>query len=107
MDNDEMPEGALLREMREETGLSVQPLRLEGIVPLAGWREMRGILLIYRCRLLAADHSPGSEQVPAAADDVTEARWFTPGEVPWAEIAFESTADLVRKWAAELVGGAG
>ncbi len=71
MDDDEMPEDTLLREVREETGLSVEPLRLEGIVPLAGWREKRGILLIYRCRLLAVDPSRGSEQIPAPADDAT------------------------------------
>ncbi len=92
MDFDEMPEEALMREILEETGLTVRVLGLAGIVPLAGWQEKRGILLVYRAEPLAA-------REPAAADDVSEARWFVEDDLPWDEVAFESTADFLRAWA--------
>jgi ADP-ribose pyrophosphatase YjhB (NUDIX family) len=90
MDADELPEEALVREVAEETGITVAVSGLQGVAPLAGWSERRGILLLY---LAAAD---GGEPLPA--DDVSEARWFGREEVPWDELAFESTAEYIRKW---------
>ncbi len=91
MDVDEMPEQALVREVAEETGVAVRVLRLQGIAPLAGWKEPRGILLLY-----LAEPVGGEAQ---AGDDVSDARWFTRDEVPWDELAFESTAQYVAGWA--------
>ncbi len=93
MDADELPEEALVREVREETGLMVRVLDLAGVAPLAGWKERRGILLLYRAEPSAV------ERTPVAGDDVSEARWFTAGEVPWDELAFESTSEYVADWA--------
>lgn len=94
MDFDELPEDALVREIDEETGLRVRILGMVGIVPLAGWHEKRGILLVYRAEPLSGEAQP--------ADDVSEARWFAPPELPWADIAFPSTADFLRQWIANL-----
>ncbi len=90
MDYDEMPEEALVREIMEETGVMVRVLGLGGIVPLAGWHEKRGILLVYQAEPVSGE--------PAPADDVSEARWFAADELPWNEVAFESTADFLREW---------
>ena len=90
MDADELPEEALLREVAEETGLTVRVLRLLGVAPLAGWVERRGILVLYRAE-------PVSGEL-AASDDVSEARWFTRAEIPWEELAFESTGQFLREW---------
>ncbi len=90
MDADELPEEALVREVTEETGVTVQVTRLGGVAPLAGWRERRGILLLYHAEPTGGDARPG--------DDVTEARWFGRDEIPWDELAFESTAEYVREW---------
>ena len=98
MDEDEMPEAALARELTEETGLTVNVERLLGVVPLGGWEEKRGILLVYTGQPAGG--------VLAAADDVTEARWFAPAELPWDEIAFSSTAEFLRSWIADLQPGA-
>jgi 8-oxo-dGTP diphosphatase len=94
MDADELPEEALAREVREETGMQIRVERQLGIVPLGGWQERRGILLVY------AAAATGGELAPA--DDVTEAVWFAPAEIPWSEIAFPSTADFLRDWMARL-----
>lgn len=94
MDADELPEEALTREVAEETGLRVRVLPpVHAIAPLAGWAERRGILLLYRAE-------PVGGHV-AAGDDVSEVRWFSRAEIPWAELAFESTAQFLRAWAAQ------
>jgi ADP-ribose pyrophosphatase YjhB (NUDIX family) len=91
MDADELPEEALVREVAEETGITVTVSGLQGVAPLAGWNARRGILLLYLA-------TAGGEQ-PIPGDDVSEARWFGRDEVPWEELAFESTAEYLRKWA--------
>jgi hypothetical protein len=58
---------------------------------LAGWNERRGILVIYRAEPIGG--------MLAAHDDVSDARWFAPAEIPWATLAFESTAQVLREWA--------
>ena len=90
MDADELPEEAVVREVAEETGLTIRVLDLHGIAPLAGWAERRGILLLYTAQPVAGDIT--------ADDDVSEVAWFTREEIPWAELAFESTAQFLREW---------
>jgi ADP-ribose pyrophosphatase YjhB (NUDIX family) len=97
MDADELPEEALAREVAEETGVAVRVRRLQGIAPLAGWAERRGILLLYRAEPVAGEVEPG--------DDVSEARWFRGEEIPWDELAFESTAEFVRDWVNDAPDG--
>ena len=93
MDADELPEEALVREIAEETGLLVRVAPpVHAIAPLAGWAERRGILLLYRAEPVGG--------AMAAGDDVSEVRWFGREEIPWAELAFESTAEFLREWAA-------
>ncbi len=94
MDADELPEDALVREVAEETGLRVTVEGLLGIAPLAGWEERRGILLLYLAR-------PVSGHL-AARDDVSDARWFEPSEIPWDDLAFASSAAFLREWLASL-----
>ena len=93
MDADELPEEAVVREVSEETGLTIRVLGLHGIAPLAGWAERRGILLLYTAQPVAGD---------STADDVSEVRWFEPEKVPWSELAFESTAQFLREWISSL-----
>jgi 8-oxo-dGTP diphosphatase len=90
MDADELPEEAVVREIEEETGIVVVVGGLHGIAPLAGWHERRGLLIVYRAAPV------GGELV--ARDDVSDARWFAPTELPWAELAFESTAQFLNNW---------
>lgn len=109
MDADELPEQALVREVAEETGVTVRVLSLQGVAPLAGWRDRRGILVLYSAEPERADGQadidiiPGTRITPGAiitpGDDASEARWFTRDEVPWDELAFASTAEYVAKWA--------
>lgn len=90
IDADEIPEDALLREIAEETGLAVRVIGLLAVATLGGWAERRGILLLYRAEPLQGEL--------AAADDVSDVRWFGRDEIPWDELAFDSTAQLLRAW---------
>ena len=92
MDGDELPEEALAREVAEEAGLRIEVRGFEAVMPLGGWGEQRGLLLLYR----AEPVSPCGEL--SAHDDVSEVRWFEPEEIPWDELAFESTAEYLRGW---------
>ena len=91
MDADELPEEAVVREIREETGLEARVIGLWAVAPLAGWAERRGILLLYRAEANGGHLAP--------SDDASEARWFGRDEVPWDDLAFESTAEFLREWA--------
>ena len=102
MDADELPEEAVAREVAEETGVTIRPLALHAIAPLAGWDAQestqpprRGILIVFQAEPVAG--------AATAVDDVSEARWFTAAEVPWDELAFESTRRFLREWAESLV----
>lgn len=97
MDAEELPEEALAREVLEETGLAVQASQLHAVVPLAGWPERRGILVVYRTELLDPDLGCDNEWL-TARDDVSEVRWFTASDIPWPELAFDSTAQFLRDW---------
>ena len=94
MDADELPEEAMVREIGEETGIIARVIALHGIAPLAGWHERRGILLVYRVEATSGE--------PAAQDDVSEARWFAAADIPWDELAFESTEQFLKDWAASF-----
>lgn len=98
MDADEVPEEALVRELAEETGIAVRVVNLLGVAPLAGWAERRGILLLYRAEPV---ERAGVVRALAAGDDVSDVRWFEAATIPWDEIAFESTADVLRGWLEE------
>ena len=90
MDADEDPEEALVREILEETGIRVRVSAFDRVAPLAGWSQRRGILLLYRAMALEGEAVGG--------DDVSDARWFGADEIPWNELAFDSTTESVRAW---------
>jgi 8-oxo-dGTP diphosphatase len=90
----EHPLDALRRELREETGLEVEPLEFFGV-----WMDRYGdgpgaqttLNLFWTARRVSGDARP--------ADDVDELRWFPPGELPPREaIAFTRTADVLDAW---------
>jgi 8-oxo-dGTP diphosphatase len=106
LDNGELPEAGLVREMKEELGVQIAEPRLftlgideyprEDVA-----EEARFVLsLYYRCEL------PLGAQ-PSAADDVAEARWFPLSDPP-DNMAFESNRQALHKlqkvWNAETSG---
>ena len=82
------------RELREETGLEVEPLEFLGV-----WMDHYGgdstaestLNLYWTARAVSGE--------PQAADDVDELRWFPPNGLPPAdELAFENVPLVLRAW---------
>jgi 8-oxo-dGTP diphosphatase len=94
----EMIREAAIREVREETGLIVEPGDLLGVYD----RVLRNaeqrvqyhyVLIDFLCR-------PAGGELQAA-DDATEVRWYTCEELPVLRLA-EDTLDVIRKGFAQL-----
>lgn len=76
---DEQPRPALQREVEEETGLLVTAGPVIDVFPLSDPRK-RGVFLLFRAQVQGGELQAG--------DDVSEAQWFSEGEIPWDELAF-------------------
>jgi NAD+ diphosphatase len=61
-------EHALIREVREETGLAVTALRYVGSQP---WPMPRSLMLGFRA------HAPGKQEIRVDEEEIAEARWFS------------------------------
>ena len=94
----ELVRDAAIREVREETGLTVEPGELLGVYD----RVLRDadkrvqyhyVLIDFLCRRVAGDL--------AAASDAAEVRWFTREELPELKLA-EDTLEVIRKGFAKL-----
>jgi ADP-ribose pyrophosphatase YjhB (NUDIX family) len=94
LDEGEDPLDGLRRELREETGLEVEPDRFLGI-----WMDRYGgdstaeatLNLYWTARVVGGEAAP--------ADDVSELRWFDPDELPAAdELAFENVPLVLAAW---------
>lgn len=93
MDAGEMPEGALVRELQEEVGLTVQVKRLLAIYPMIGrGASSSGIVLAYHAFVDGAGPPPLCPR-----DDACAAAWWDADKLP-DDLAFESTVTLLREW---------
>lgn len=90
----ESAEGAAVRETIEEVGL--RP-RIAGIVG-------RPHTLLDPHHLVIA-YRGDADGEPAPGDEVDECRWFAPDDIPWAELAFPSTAVALRDLVAASAPG--
>jgi ADP-ribose pyrophosphatase YjhB (NUDIX family) len=88
LEEGETPGDGLRREIREETGLEIEPGNLFG-----SWLQQHGertvLCLLWQARVLG-----GVEQ---AADDVLELQWFGPDELP-DDIGPSAFAEAVSLW---------
>jgi 8-oxo-dGTP diphosphatase len=78
---------AALREAREEVGLVVE---IAGLVDIYSYAGRTPVILVY-----AATLQGGDLQVD---DEGLEARWFARDEIPWDELAFQSTCEGIRDY---------
>jgi ADP-ribose pyrophosphatase YjhB (NUDIX family) len=88
----EHPLDGLRRELREETGLEIEPTEF-----LGAWIEeyagRKVLALTWLVRIVSGE--------PAAADDLVELRWFAADELPGAdELAFETFVEILSLWRA-------
>ena len=94
LEEGEHPLDGLVRELREETSLEIEPLDLLAIemdVYGAGPDAAATLNLYWEARLLSGD--------PRPADDVGELRWFAPEELPGdEELAFRVNARVLARF---------
>ena len=89
----EHPEDALRREVEEETGRVPEPVEFLGM-----WNEPYDGRVVLCLTWLAR-----LDEDVQAGDDLGELRWFSRDEIPWDELAFQSTHDALT----ELLGRQG
>ncbi len=87
MDVDETAEEAAIRETLEEACLAVADLSLLGVYTRPGPGV---VVVVFEARAV------GEAQ---AGDETSEVGWFRPEEVPWPELAFDTTMWALRDWA--------
>ncbi|MGI8925916.1 MAG: NUDIX hydrolase [Tepidiformaceae bacterium] len=88
MDMDETAEEAAARETKEEANLDVRDLRLLGVYTRPG----PGVVVIVFEATAVGEASAG--------DETSEIAWFAPADIPWEELAFDSTEHALRDWVA-------
>lgn len=81
-----VPEAAA-REAFEEAGVEVA---VGGLLGVYSRRGEPVVLIVYRARVTAGQPRPGVEAL--------EVRWAAPEEIPWAGLAFPSTAAALTDW---------
>lgn len=82
----ETPEEGALREAKEEVGLDVELGPLLGVYA----RPDVGIVLI------VYEGTSASTDATAADHESTEVRWFSIEDIPWPDLAFETTTAALR-----------
>ena len=94
VDRGESLEAAAIREVKEESGLDVRLTRLLGVYSSPGNPV---ILIAY-----VGEVTGGSIQVD---EEGLDARVFAPTEIPWGELAFPSTSQVIRDYLAPASSG--
>jgi len=87
VDRGEEITAAALREAREECGLDV---RLDRLVNVYSYKGRAPIIIVFAATVVGGELCNDEECL--------EARLFRPDEIPWAELAFRSTADALREY---------
>ena len=93
VDVGESPIVCALRETVEEVGMTVVSPKLLGIY--VDREDPKPIIVVtYVAR-------PGPEQ-PKVTAEATEVRYFGVDEIPWADLAFDTTVQALEAWASEI-----
>ena len=89
MENEESPEAAVSRELREETGLEVNADDML-LVSVSSILHMSQTHLVFRCHLDRLPHA-------SVTEEAREIGWYTEDELPWQDLAFASIEPQIRQ----------
>jgi ADP-ribose pyrophosphatase YjhB (NUDIX family) len=88
---DETVEEAAVRETLEETGLEIE---LGEILGLYSRLAAEVVTIAFEARIVGGEPTDTLESL--------ETRPFAPGDIPWSEIAFETSVRALRDWVARV-----
>ena len=88
---DETVEEAAVRETLEETGLEIE---LGEILGLYSRLVAEVVTIAFEARIVGGE--------PTATRESLETRPFAPADIPWSEIAFETSVRALRDWVARV-----
>jgi ADP-ribose pyrophosphatase YjhB (NUDIX family) len=84
---DETAHEGAIRETLEETGYMVEPLEVVGVYT----RPQAAVVVIaWEARVVGGN--------PTTSAETLEIRSFEPSEIPWSELAFQTTTWAIRDW---------
>jgi ADP-ribose pyrophosphatase YjhB (NUDIX family) len=87
VDRGESVQDAAIRESKEESQLDV---RLGPILNVYSYPRSPNVIVVYTAEIVSG--------VLGAGDESLEARTFAPSEIPWDELAFDSTRDALKDY---------
>jgi len=87
VDRGESVRDAAIRETKEESQLDV---RLNSLLNVYSYSRSPNVIVVYTAEVIGGEL--------AAADESVEARIFLPDEVPWQDLAFDSTKDALNDY---------
>ena len=90
MEIDETAEECAAREAQEEVGVQVSVAKLVGVYSRSLPHGPGIVSIVYRGRITGGGVKPGREAL--------EAHWFRPEDIPWDELAYETTRWALRDW---------
>ena len=87
VDRGETVEEAALRETREESQLEVM---IRSLLNVYSYSRSPNVIIVYTAQIVGGDLAAGDESVEAAT--------FLPREIPWHDLAFDSTRDALKDY---------
>ena len=87
VDRGEEVKAAAVRETEEECGLKI---RIEGLLGVYSYPGEIPVVIVYVARYLSGELSP--------EDETLETGLFSEDQVPWQDLAFQSTADALKDY---------
>jgi ADP-ribose pyrophosphatase YjhB (NUDIX family) len=93
MEFGESVEEAAIRETKEETNLDVE---LAGLLGVYSRPEIGMVNIVFLARVTGGE--------PALSRECAEFRLVTPEEIPWGELAFNTTEWVLRDWVQRVTG---
>ncbi len=95
VDRGESVQDAAIRETLEESQVEVE---LGPLLNVYSYPRSPTVIVVYTAQVIGG--------TLAAADESLEARTFSPNEIPWTEIAFDSTRDALKDYINLYMNGA-
>ena len=87
VDRGESVQEAAVRETLEESRLQVA---LDGLLDVYSYSKSPNVIIVYRAHIIAGELAAGDESVEAAT--------FVASQIPWPDLAFDSTRDALKDY---------